>query len=255
MSGRLEGRRLLVVGGSSGIGRASGLAAAAEGARVAFAARRTERIAEAAREAGNDAIAVACDALDEGACKTAVSEAADAFGGLDAIVYAPGVGIPKPIEALDADDWRRAFDLNVIGATSITRFALPHLAAARGKAVFISSISIDDQPPRPGFAPYVVSKTALETLVRAWQGEHREVAFTTIAMGDTLTEFGHDYGPELIGGLVQRWVSEGYMYGRAMDPAPVAEQIVNVLASSETIRRLAITPNYGDPGGNRSHHD
>ncbi len=249
MSARLAGRRVLVVGGSSGIGRASGLAAAAEGARVAFAARRSDRIAEAAKEAGRGAIAVGCDVLDESACEATVSEAAETFGGLDAIVYAPGIGIPKPIEKLDAADWRRAFDLNVIGATSIARFALQHLAAARGKAVFISSISIDDQPPRPGFAPYVVSKTALETLVRAWQGEHREVAFTTIAMGDTLTEFGHDYGPELIGGLVQRWVAEGYMYGRAMDPAPVAEQVVNVLASTETIRRLAITPSYGDPGG------
>jgi NAD(P)-dependent dehydrogenase (short-subunit alcohol dehydrogenase family) len=95
-------------------------------------------------------------------------------------------------------------------------------------------------------APYVVSKGALETLVRAWQGEHRSVGFTTVAMGDTLTEFGFGHDREVLIPITQRWMAEGYMYGRTMDVASIAAQIVSALASAETVRRIAITPHYGD---------
>ena len=134
----------------------------------------------------------------------------------------------------------------MLGATVLTRAAIRHLEASEGKAVYVSSIVIDDAPPRPAYAPYVVSKVALETLVRAWQGEHRTVGFTTIAMGDTFTEFGFGHDAEQLIPITQRWIAEGYMYGRVMDVSAIAEQIVNALASPEVVRRIAITPRYGD---------
>ena len=245
---RLTDRRVLVVGASSGVGLASATAIAAEGGRVAFAARRHDRIEQAAADAGSGAIAIACDARDEAACQAAVDRTVEAFGGLDAVVYSPGIGIFRPIETIGAADWRHVLDLNLIAVNVLLSAAIPHLTAVRGKAVLISSIAIDDAPPRHSFAPYVVSKVALETLARCWQNEHRAIGVTTVAMADTISEFGFDQDVEALLPIVQRWDDEGYGYGRRMEASAVAEQVVNALASVETVRRIAITPAYDEAG-------
>ena len=245
---RLADRRVLVVGASSGVGRASALAIAAEGACVAFAARRTERLDGLAAQAGAGALAVPCDVREEASCEAAVERAVHAFGGLDAVVYSPGISAFVPLRELDASTWRAVLDTNLVGATLVTRAAIDHLDASCGKAVFVSSITVDDAPPRFAQAPYVVSKVALEALVRAWQGEHQRVGFTTITMGDTITEFARDVDEASLLPLVTKWAQEGYMYGRTMDVSSVAAQVVNVLASPETVRRLAITPHYPHDG-------
>ncbi len=253
-SSRLSGRRVLVIGASSGVGRAAGEAAAREGARVAFAARRVERIEEAARAAGSGALAVTCDVADESSLEAAVERTVQAFGGLDALVYAPGIAVFQPLAQIDAKTWRQVLDTNLVGPSLALRASIRHLEASRGKVVLVSSIVIDDRPPRPRNAPYVVSKVALESLARAWQGEHRSVGITTVAMGDTLTEFGQDSDAALLGEMVRSWVEAGYMYGRAMRPESVAEQIVSALASEETVRRIAITPRYSeDPSDGGGH--
>lgn len=243
---RLAGRRVLVVGASAGVGRASGLAIAAEGGRVAFAARRIERLEEIVAEAGHGAIAIGCDVREESSCTAAVERTVSAFGGLDALVYSPGISSFAPIREVDAKTWRTVLDTNLVGATLVTRAAIASLEASRGKVVFVSSISIDDAPPRFAHAPYVVSKVALETLARAWQGEHRRVGFTTIALGDTLTEFARDEDPSALMAIVKHWAERGYMYGRMMEASSVAAQVVNALTSPETVRRIAITPRYPD---------
>ena len=246
---RLVGRRVLVIGASSGVGRAAADALANQGAHVAYAARRLDRLEEAAKAAGHEAFAVECDVCDEASIQAAVKTTVARLEGLDALVYAPGIATFEPVSEIDGQTWRRILDTNLIGPSLALRAAIAHLEESRGKAVVVSSIVIDDRPPRGGNAPYVVSKTALETLVQAWQGEHHAVGFTTIAMGDTITEFGQGAEPAKMvqmGEIVRSWVELGYMYGRAMDPESVAEQIVSVLKSKETIRRVAITPHYSD---------
>jgi len=249
---RLSGRRVLIVGASSGIGRASGQALAAEGARVAFAARRRERLDALVAEVGSEALALVCDVRDEGSCRDAVARAISGLGGLDALVYAPGISSFAPLLEVDAETWRTVLDTNLVGASLVMRAAIGALEESGGKAVFLSSISIDDAPPRFAQAPYVVSKVALEALVQAWQGEHRRVGFTTIAIGDTVTEFGQTEDTATLLPIVKRWAREGYLYGRMMDATSVATQVVNALASPETVRRIAITPHYPEPAPERS---
>jgi NAD(P)-dependent dehydrogenase (short-subunit alcohol dehydrogenase family) len=241
---RLSGKRVLAVGASSGIGKASALAVAAEGARVCFAARRIERVEEAADSAGNESFALSCDVRDESSCRSVVAEAAATMGGLDGVVYAPGIATFGPIEEIDAASWRAVLETNLIGASLILNAAIGHLEDSRGKALFISSIVIDDSPPRHQQASYVISKVALESLIEAWQAEHRAVGFTSIASGDALTEFGVGHDVQKLAPIVRRWQDQGYMYGRMMDVSAVAEQVVHALDSSETIRRIAITPRY-----------
>lgn len=243
---RLAEKRVLVIGASSGLGRASAIALAQAGARVGVAARRVDRLAETVEAAGKGAFALRCDVNDEDACRQVVTDAVAELGGLDAVVYAPGISTFGPIEEISQADWHRVFGTNLIGVSLILNAAVEPLTASRGRFVAISSITIDDSPPRPYQATYVVSKYALERLIEAWQNEHRQVGFTSIATGDALSEFAHDEDVDKMLPIVQRWNAEGYLYGRMMEPSDVAEQVVNALASRETVRRIAITPSYPD---------
>lgn len=246
---RLSGRRVLVLGASSGLGKASAIEIAREGGRVCVAARRLERLEETVAEAGEGCFALRCDVSDEASCRRVVEKAVDALGGLDAVVYAPGISTFGPIEEIRAADWHRVLATNLVGVSLILNAAIEPLEAARGRFVVISSITIDDSPPRPFQATYVVSKRALEALVEAWQGEHRQVAFTSIATGDAVSEFAHDEDVDRVLPIVQRWHELDYMYGRMMEPVAVAEQVVNALAARETVRRIALTPSYPGPEG------
>lgn len=87
--------KAVVVGASSGLGRCIGVDLGRRGDRVALLARRRDRLVDAAKEAGPDALAVACDVTDESSCRAAVEEAAAGLGGIDALVYATGIG-PSP---------------------------------------------------------------------------------------------------------------------------------------------------------------
>ena len=185
---RLDGRRVLILGASAGIGKATSLAVAAEGARVALAARRPRLLDEAVADAGPGCFGFECDVRDPAACERVVSEAVAALGGLDAVVYAPGVTLFGEIEEMSEAHWRETFETNVFGASLITRAALPHLQRAPGIVIYFSSFSINDRPPRAGMSVYVASKAALESMAQAWQGEHPGICFTTITIGDTLTE-------------------------------------------------------------------
>ena len=241
---RLDGRRVLVVGASSGLGKAAAIEVAREGGRVCVAARRVDRLDETVGEAGHGAFALPCDVRDETSCRAVVEGAVAEMGGLDAVVYAPGISTFGPIEEVSAQEWQDVFATNVFGVSLVLNAAIEPLNASRGRAVIISSITIDDSPPRPFQATYGVSKIALERLVEAWQGEHHAVGFTTIACGDTLSEFGHNNDLERMIPIVQKWQQLEYLYGRMMDPSSIGEQVVNALAARETIRRIAITPAY-----------
>src|SRR5690349_9465142 len=89
--------RVAVVGASAGLGRCIGIGLAGRGARVAFLARRLDRLENAAKEAGNGAVAVACDVTDAASSQRAFADVVDDFGGLDALVYTTGMGILSPL--------------------------------------------------------------------------------------------------------------------------------------------------------------
>ena len=176
--------RTVVVGASSGLGRCIGVGLAQRGAQVALLARRRSRIAAAAKDAGPGAVAIECDVTDEGSCRLAINDAADALGGIDNLVYTPAVGPLVPLADTDAETWRRIFYTNVIGAVLVTAAALPHLMASAGKAVYLSSDAGSFGPPWPGLGAYGVSKAALERLVDAWRAEHPEIGFTCLIVGE-----------------------------------------------------------------------
>jgi NAD(P)-dependent dehydrogenase (short-subunit alcohol dehydrogenase family) len=127
--------RTVVVGASSGLGRCIGIGLTQRGSRTALLARRTERLQDAAEEAGPGTIALACDVTSTKSCQSAIAEAASQLGGIDALVYTPAIGPLKALVDTDVETWRKVFDTNVIGAALVTTAAIPHLTATNGVAV------------------------------------------------------------------------------------------------------------------------
>jgi len=240
--------RILIIGASSGIGRSLGLMAAAKGDQVAFAARRKELVDSAAAEAGNGAIGVVCDVRDPASCAAVVADTVGAFGGLDAIVYSTAIDLLVRIEEADLETWTNTFATNVFGAGLVTAAALPHLKAAKGRAIYVSASSIDR--PLPGMGVYAASKYALETMVKAWQGEHPDLCFANVRVGSALgTGVTESWDRELLTELSALWGAKNYVHdngpGGPMTVEGAASAILAVLDSPVWLRDVTAV---SDPG-------
>ena len=163
-------RRVLVVGASSGVGRAVTLALGATGARVMAAARREDRLATLCSEGGGNVTVVGGDVRREESCQQMVAATIAALGGIDAIVYAAGVSNLAGVCDTSYDEWQRIFETNVVGAGRIFANACGELSTNRGQMLLLSSVSV--QRPKPGLVPYAASKAALHKMVEGLRTEH-----------------------------------------------------------------------------------
>jgi NAD(P)-dependent dehydrogenase (short-subunit alcohol dehydrogenase family) len=243
--------RVAVVGASAGLGRCIGMGLADRGARVAFLARRRDRLERAAKEAGNDAVAVVCDVTVAANCQNAMSEVVGALGGLDALVYTTGMGVLAPLSDVTAEQWAKLFATNVTGASLVTSAAAPHLAAAAGSAVYLSSLSASYTTPWPMLGAYAVTKAALDKLVEAWRIEHPEIGFTRLAVGDSLggtgdaqTEFNKSWDPDALESAIKFWMENKYMLGGLVDAEHLTEVVHSVIrcGNSSFIPSLTLAP-------------
>lgn len=244
-------KRVVVVGASSGLGRCIALGLAKRGSQVAMLARRLGRLEAAAQEAGDGAYPIACDVTDETSCRNAVDQAAVALGGIDGLVYSTGVITIMPVEELGAAAWARLFATNVTGASLVTAAALPHLAAAGGSAVYLSSVSASVGPPWPFLGGYAASKAALDKMIEAWRVEHPDVGFTRLVMGDCLGGEGDSAtgslagnDPGHIGRAVDEWQRLGYLTGHFIDVEDLVDVTVSTLncGLSSAIPSLTLVP-------------
>jgi NAD(P)-dependent dehydrogenase (short-subunit alcohol dehydrogenase family) len=243
--------RIVVVGASSGLGRCIGIGLAQQGDEVALLARRQDKLVEAAKEAGPGTLAIACDVTDEASCQSAIAEAAAGLGGIDGLVYAPGVGPLKRLADIDAATWRHAFDTNVIGAALITAAAIPYLEATNGTAAFLSSISASMTAPWPGLGAYAVTKAALDKLVDAWREEHPSVGFSRVIVGDCtggdgdgMTQFANNWDADLAVEVGTTWVARGYIAGNLMPVEELVRAVSHVMQCGgiTTIPSVTVTP-------------
>jgi NAD(P)-dependent dehydrogenase (short-subunit alcohol dehydrogenase family) len=218
---------------------------------VALLARRKEQLAEAARETGSGAVAITCDVTDETSARTAVEQAAVELGGIDALVYATGIGPLARLVDVDAAQWRTLFDTNVIGASLVTAAALPHLTASSGTAAYLSSTSASLTPAFPGLGAYAVSKAALNKLVEAWRGEHPGVGFTQVTVGDcvggdgdSMTQFANGWDHELAVEMGSIWTTRQYIVGSLLEVDELVSVVDTVLrcGASACIPAVAIVP-------------
>src|SRR5579859_4071412 len=142
-SSRLDARVILVTGASSGIGAAAARRFAAEGAVVAVAARREDRITALAgelRQAGGEALAVRCDVTDEGSVSAAVHEVVRAFGRLDGAFNNAGIGVThRPLHQVDAADFDRVMATNLRGPFLCMKYEIPAMLDAGGGSIVVTS--------------------------------------------------------------------------------------------------------------------
>jgi NAD(P)-dependent dehydrogenase (short-subunit alcohol dehydrogenase family) len=161
--GRLEGKKAIVTGADSGIGRAVAIAFAREGADVLVAyleehddARETARLVE---EAGRTAVLVGGDLADPATCRRVVDEALSAFGRIDVLVNnAAFQRSYEKLEDVPDEEWDEHFDVNVGGMFRICKAALPHL---REGASIINTASVNVDQPKPALVPYASAKGAI----------------------------------------------------------------------------------------------
>ncbi len=164
---RFQGRSVLVTGASSGIGRATALALAAEGANVALAGRRRERldaVADQVKAHGGRALVLEGDVRDEATCARWASDCMGAFEGLDGLVNAAGVIGNGAIDATAPAEWDRIMDSNVRALYLMTRAAADALRRRKGSIVNLSSVA--GNRPYAGLGAYCVSKAAVDMITR-----------------------------------------------------------------------------------------
>ncbi|HEY7070379.1 MAG TPA: SDR family oxidoreductase [Acidimicrobiales bacterium] len=238
----------MVVGASSGLGRCIGIGLAQRGSQVALMARRKARLDDAAKEAGPGTLVIECDVTDEDSCRNAVAEAASGLGGIDALVYSPGIGPLRKLVDTDAATWRQVFDTNVTGAALVTAAAIPHLTESAGAAIYLSSVSASHTPPWPGLGAYAVSKAALEKLVDAWRNEHPGIGFTRLVVGDcaggegdAMTGFANGWDPDVMAEVYPIWAARHYLSGTIMDVERLVAMVHAVLSEGATVSIPSVT--------------
>lgn len=174
--GKLGGQAAIVIGASSGMGRASALAFAGEGARVVAAARRQREIEALAAEitrAGGEAVGVAADVSKRQDVDAVVQTAIERFGRVDVLVNSAGVNIrDRQLDRLDQAGWDRIIAINLTGALYCTQAVLPRMRQQKG-GLIIHIASISGLWGDLSGAAYQASKHGLVGLANATMMEER----------------------------------------------------------------------------------
>lgn len=165
MSDGATERAVWITGGSAGIGEALAQEYGRRGWRVAVSARRDRRLREVAARVdagGGRGLAVPCDVTDEPGVREAVSTVLREFGRLDVAVANAGFVVTGRVEELNAEDWRRQLDVNVVGLAVTARHALPALRKTGGRLALVGSVA--GLVPTPGTGAYGASKAAVRAI-------------------------------------------------------------------------------------------
>ena len=234
-SGRLAGRKALITGGDSGIGRAVAIAFAKEGADVAISYLPAEKedaetTLEKLRETGCNAVGIEGDFIDESFCRRLVDEAAEKLGGLDILVNNAGKQVYNDdFTTLSSEQLQQTFTVNVFAMFWITQQALKYLPKG---ASIINTTSIQATQPSPGLIDYAATKAAILNFTRglSQQLTPKGIRVNAVAPGPIWTPLQPSHGQS-----EEKLTKFGKStpMGRAGQPAELAPAYV-FLASQES---------------------
>ncbi len=229
MTKPLEGTVTLVTGASSGIGEATALALAEDGAAVALVARRRDRLEALAERIGvsTKTIVVEADITDRAQAQDAVARTVAELGRLDTLVNNAGVMLLGPIVDAPVDEWERMVHLNLLGLLYCTHAALPHLLSAaesepRSVADIVNVSSTAGRVARLNSGVYNATKHGVGAFSESLRQEvtARHVRVTLIEPGATATELAFQNRPEILEGMAQTFGGIEIMH-----PEDIAEAI------------------------------
>lgn len=229
---KLAGTAALVTGASSGIGAATALQLAANGAAVALVARRHERLQALAAEiakAGGTALVVSADITDRTQAESAVQQAVERFGRLDVLVNNAGLMLLGPVVGADAEEWERMIAINVQGLLYTTRAALPHLLQAAEKgprrvADIVNISSIAGRVAWSNYAVYNLTKFGVNGFTEALRQEvtRRHVRVGVLEPGGVATELGSHNNPSVREEIIEPFLEQNEI----LTPEDIADGVV-----------------------------
>ena len=234
----LTGRRAFVTGGASGLGRATAIAMAREGASVCVCdldGAGAQRVAGAITAAGSMALAVTCDVTDPAAMDAALDTAEEALGPVDTLSCNAGIVLPKDIPSTSAAEWGRVLDTNLGGVWNGCRSVIRRARARNAPASIVNTASVNAFFVEPDFAAYCASKGGVLALTRALALDYARdgIRVNCVCPGYMDTEMVAPFFGEGEEGLEARRVAgEQHAIGRIGQPEEVAEVVV-FLASEE----------------------
>ena len=245
MAGALDGRRILITGGSSGIGEATALAIAAEGGAVALGARRKDRLDEIVSRIeadGGRAVAIEADIADEAQAGALVERSAEELGGLDGLVNNAGVMLLGLIQGADTDEWRRMIEVNLLGLLYCTHAAVPAIRDDGGGDV-VNVSSVAGRIAAMGSAVYNMTKWGVVGFSEALrqEGAHIGVRVTCVEPGFVDTELqGHNQNPM----VVERIEQVREETGKVLEAADIANAVVYALAQPKhvSVNEIMVRP-------------
>jgi NAD(P)-dependent dehydrogenase (short-subunit alcohol dehydrogenase family) len=227
----LEGRRVLVVGASSGIGRALAVAVGAAGARVVLGARRLDRTEEAAEEirrAGGRAEAWRCDVTDADDCRKLVEAAARSMGGIDLVLYLSGASTLLRVAEASPAQWHELLATNLVGAATVVAHSLEYLREASQPTVVVTTTTMG-QHPWPWLTVYGSTKAALAEMARGLRHEEPGLRVLCVAVGPTLTDFAEGWDPDTTTAAFSAWAEGGMMHYGVLEASEMASAIIDAV--------------------------
>jgi NADP-dependent 3-hydroxy acid dehydrogenase YdfG len=192
MAGKLDGNVALITGASAGIGAATAIALASEGAYVALAARREDRLSDLAQKieaTGGKVLVVATDVTNEAQVQDLIAKTKETFGRIDILINNAGIALTGAIADANTDDWRRMIDVNILGVMYATHAVLPILIEQKsGHIVNISSVA--GRTVRVGIGAYNLTKWGVNAFSEALRLEvtPHNIRVTIIEPGMVNTE-------------------------------------------------------------------
>ena len=222
----LKQKVAIVTGASSGIGEATAIALAAAGAKVAIAARRSERLetlTQRIQQNGGEALPITADVANEAQVQDMVSATKDKWGRVDILVNNAGVMLLGPISEANTEDWRRMFDVNVLGLMYATHAILP-LMKAQGEGHIVNISSVAGRVANAGTGVYNATKWAVGAFSESLRKEvHKDkIRVTIIEPGLVATELPqHITNPE-----AKERAKAFYESVRSLDSEDIAAAIV-----------------------------
>lgn len=227
---KLEGKVAVITGASSGIGEATAEALAAEGASVAVAARRTDRLDGLAKRIegnGGRGLTVECDVADEGHARDLIQKTEAEFGRVDILVNNASVMLLSRLDKGLSDEWRQMFDVNVLGLMYVTNAALEVMKRQQsGHVVNISSVA--GRVTNPNGGVYSGTKFAVNAISDGLRKENVDdnLRVTVIEPGAVATELTEHISDEDALDAIQSRIGK-------LDPLQ-SEDIANAVAYAVT---------------------